>query len=279
MTVSQSIIHEDVKRALLEDGAKNDLTGELINKDTHGVAVLIARQSFILCGFEWFEQSFRQLDSEVTFQWFAKDGEGIKEKQTICEVKGNLRALLAAERTALNFLQMMSAVATKTFKFTKKICPPAKLLDTRKTLPGLRFAQKYAVKCGGGVNHRFGLYDAILIKENHIVACGSISKAIQHAKKIHPNKKIEVEVENFHELEEAFVMKPNVVMLDNFTLDELREAVSSRKDRTIMLEASGNIILDTIADVSATGVDYVSSGDITKSISAVDLSFLVSKKL
>lgn len=269
-----SIIEQDVEKALSEDIADGDITAALIPAHHTLEAKLIAREEGLLSGVPWFDKSFHLLDKTTEIEWFYQEGESFNNGDVLAKLKGNARVILTGERTALNFLQMMSGVATKTQRYVKAIKGKAILLDTRKTLPGLRYAQKYAVKCGGGQNHRFGLFDAFLIKENHIKAAGSISQAIQLAKERKKDHKIEVEVETFKELEEALSAKPDIIMLDNFDIESMAQAVSLKKDLEIKLEASGNITLQNIAEVAQTGVNYISTGDITKSVNAIDLSLL-----
>jgi len=226
----------------------------------------------VLCGTAWVDEVFAQLDSGIHIDWLANDGESISANQTLCTLVGNSRHLLTGERTALNFLQTLSATATQTQQFVRAITDTgAKVLDTRKTLPGLRTAQKYAVACGGGYNHRIGLFDAFLIKENHILAAGSIAAAIQTARKQQPAAKIEVEVENIEEVQQALDAGADQLLLDNMGLPLLREAVTINKGKSI-LEASGNVSLDTIRDIAHTGVDYISVGSLSKNIRAIDLS-------
>jgi nicotinate-nucleotide pyrophosphorylase (carboxylating) len=269
------IVRQNVISAIEEDRGTGDITSSLIPASTELTAKLIAKESFILAGLPWFNDTFFYLDKSINIEWFFKEGDKIQSGDRLAIINGNARNILIAERTALNFLQMMSGVATKTNLYVSKLKGVAALLDTRKTLPGLRIAQKYAVKCGGGENHRFGLYDAFLIKENHIKATGSITKAIDSAKKMNTSLKIEVEVETLNELKEAIEASPDVVMLDNFDIDGLLEAVKLNKDKRVKLEASGNVTIKNIEKISRTGVDYISVGSITKSVDAVDLSLLI----
>ncbi|PWV59565.1 carboxylating nicotinate-nucleotide diphosphorylase [Plasticicumulans acidivorans] len=268
----QNSIAEDVARALAEDVGGGDLTGELIPAANMANASVITREPAVICGREWFDEVFRQVDPATEVSWQVADGEHVAAGTLLCQLHGHARAILTGERTALNFLQTLSATATTTAQFVEKLQGTrARLLDTRKTLPGFRLAQKYAVRCGGGHNHRIGLYDAILIKENHIIAAGSISNAVGLAKRLHPQVKIEVEVETLDELAEALACAPSIIMLDNFSLELMREAVI-RTDGRIPLEASGNVNLNTLRAIAETGVDYISVGHITKDISAIDLS-------
>lgn len=266
-------INNNVERALAEDIGTGDLTALLVPKEKKLKACIVSRENTILCGSRWFEACFWHLASDTTIQWFFKDGETIQAEQIICEIEGSARALLTAERTALNFLQTLSAVAASTKRYVKAISGTnAVIVDTRKTLPGLRLAQKYAVKCGGGVNHRFGLYDGILIKENHIIAAGSIEQSLMNAKKIAPSESfIQIEVETLDELRAAIQAGAKMILLDNFTLSQLREA-RQLAGGDIILEASGNITLQNVTAVANTGVDRISIGSLTKDIKAVDLS-------
>ncbi len=270
-------INNNVKRALAEDIGTGDLTALVIPYEKKLKAWIVSREDTILCGVRWFEACFLQLAPDTVIRWFFKDGDTIHAKQKICEITGNARALLTAERTALNFLQTLSAVAAITKRYVNAISGTnAVIVDTRKTLPGLRIAQKYAVKCGGGVNHRIGLFDGILIKENHIIAAGSIEQALINAKKIAPSESfIQIEVETLDELRAAIMAGVKMVLLDNFSLDQLREAVIAAKQLVvehIVLEASGNITLKNVSAVANTGVDRISIGSLTKDIKAVDLS-------
>lgn len=226
----------------------------------------------MLCGTAWVTETFRQIDPSVELLWYFNDGDSLKADDLIVEVTGPARSLLTGERTALNFLQLMSAVATRTQYFVSKVgSNPMELIDTRKTIPGLRLAQKYAVTCGGGQNHRMGLYDAFLIKENHIAACGGIDKAVQAARVLAPNKLIEVETETIEELEQALQSGAEIIMLDNFSLEDTKKAVELSRGKA-KIEASGGINDDTLIDIAQAGVDYVSMGTLTKDIKAIDLS-------
>jgi nicotinate-nucleotide pyrophosphorylase (carboxylating) len=268
---------ETVSRAIAEDVGSGDITAQLIPIDTEENAKVICRESAVLCGTAWFDEVFKQLDSKIQITWQAQDGDIIRPNQVLCELKGSTRALLTGERTALNFLQLLSGTATKTQAYVKTISGTnACLLDTRKTLPGLRQAQKYAVCCGGGTNHRLGLYDAFLIKENHIVGAGSISKAVHTAKQKFPNFPVEVEVETLEQVKEALAASVDSLLLDNFSLSQLREAVALVNGK-IKLEASGGVSLESIRAIAETGVDFISVGAITKDVRAVDLSMLLEK--
>lgn len=268
-------LEEQVARALAEDIGSGDLTASLIPATRQARATVISRESAILCGRAWFDAVFRQLDPGITVTWRVDEGERVVPDQVLCEMSGGARTLLTGERTALNFLQLLSATATVTRRYVDAIAGTrARVLDTRKTLPGLRLAQKYAVLCGGGVNHRIGLFDAILVKENHIAAAGSIAAAVAHARDIAGRAIVEVEVENLDELNQALATDIDRVLLDNFTLEHLREAVRLTRatSRRVELEASGNVSLETIGPIAATGVDFVSIGGLTKHVQAVDLS-------
>ena len=266
-------ISSQVRAALKEDVGSGDLTSKLIRKNTRASAVVIAREDAVLCGTAWFDEVFKQLKSPVESKWQAKDGDTIKQDQLVCELEGSARALLTGERTALNFLQTLSGTATVTREYVTLLTGlKTKLLDTRKTLPGLRAAQKYAVLCGGGENHRMGLYDAILIKENHIAATGSIAEAINQAKKT--SATVEVEVEFLHQLEEALEAGADRILLDNFNTPKLVKAVALNRGRA-KLEASGNIHIKNLRSVAETGVDYISTGALTKHLHAIDFSMRI----
>ena len=261
-----------VRHALAEDIGTGDITATLIPAHAHARAQVIVREPAILCGTAWFDAVFRQLDRRVQVVWQARDGERLRPDQTLCQLRGPARSLLSGERAALNFLQTLSATATQTRAYVDAIAGTgARLLDTRKTLPGLRTAQKYATACGGAKNHRIGLFDAFLIKENHILASGGIAQAVARAREIAPGRPVEVEVEDLDELQQALVAAADIVMLDNMDLPALREAVAISAGRA-RLEASGNVDLTTIRAIAETGVDYVSVGAITKHVQAVDLS-------
>jgi nicotinate-nucleotide pyrophosphorylase (carboxylating) len=254
------------------------LTAALIAADDLAGATIISRGTFVLAGQAWVDEVFRQLDDNVHIDWYVSDGQTTEKDDVICKLVGNARALLTGERTALNFLQTLSAAATTTATFVQAIAgTQARILDTRKTLPGLRRAQKYAVSVGGGHNHRVGLFDAVLIKENHIKAAGGIGAALAIARENNEDVLIEVEVESTAELREALDAGATRVLLDNFSIDELQEAVGVNRDYGYVaaeLEASGNVTLDTIREIANTGIDYVSVGAITKHVEAADLSML-----
>lgn len=267
---------EQVKSALAEDIGAGDITAQLVPRDSLSAARVITREDAVLCGRTWFDEVFRQLDTGVVVTWQAADGDRVRADQTLCVVKGPSRSLLTGERTALNFLQALSGTATTTRLYVDAVSGTnCRILDTRKTLPGLRLAQKYAVRCGGGTNHRIGLFDAILVKENHIAAAGSIAAAVSAARTLNSKVLLEVEVENLDELDQALEAAVDRVLLDNFSLDDLRRAVSStrgHRNTGIQLEASGNMSLETLRNVAETGVDFISVGGLTKHVRAVDLS-------
>lgn len=268
-------IKQTVQFALQEDIGDGDITARLIPEQQQANARVICRQEAVICGVAWVNEVFRQVDSNVEINWLVKDGDKVTEDQPLYEMKGPARSLLTAERCALNFLQTLSATATTSAYYASLVeGTGVKLLDTRKTIPGLRNAQKYAVSCGGCFNHRIGLYDAFLIKENHIMACGSIASAVSTAKANEPGKPVEVEVESFAELEQALDAGADIIMLDNFDHAELRLAVAHNKQHTApaKLEASGGIDQDTLRSIAETGVDYISIGLLTKDCKAVDLS-------
>jgi nicotinate-nucleotide pyrophosphorylase (carboxylating) len=266
-------IKNNVQMALAEDIGTGDVTADLINKNAQSEATVICRNDAILAGKAWFHEVFQQIDPNINIKWDFDDSNRIPAGATLCTLSGNSRALLSGERAALNFLQTLSATATQTNQYVKTVEGTlARILDTRKTLPNLRLAQKYAVTCGGGKNHRIALYDMILIKENHIMAAGSITQAIQQARLLHPELKVEVETENLAEFGEASHAKADIIMLDNFNLDDMRTAVTENKGQSIKLEASGGVDLTTVRAIAETGVDYISVGQMTKDITAIDLS-------
>jgi nicotinate-nucleotide pyrophosphorylase (carboxylating) len=269
----------DVRRAvdlaLAEDIGSGDATAGLIAAETRATATVITREAAVLCGRPWFDACFRTLDPAVAIDWRAADGDRVSAGQTLCVLRGSARALLSAERCALNFLQTLSGTATVTARHVDALRGTrTRILDTRKTLPGLRVAQKYAVLCGGGANHRIGLFDAILIKENHIAAAGSLSAAVRDARALHPRLLLEVEVENFAELDEALAAGVDRIMLDEFPIGDLRRAVEHVGGR-IALEASGSVNLDNLRAIAETGVDFISIGALTKHVHAIDLSMRV----
>jgi nicotinate-nucleotide pyrophosphorylase (carboxylating) len=266
------LVRDDVERALREDVGAGDCTATLVPADTVLATRVVCREEAVLAGRAWFDETFRQVDAAVRVDWAADEGQRLAADQEICRLAGPARAILTGERTALNFLQTLSGTATRTRRYVDAVAGTgAVILDTRKTLPGLRRAQKYAVLCGGGANHRIGLFDAILVKENHIAAAGSIRAAVAAARALYPGLLLEVEVENLEQLDDAVQAGARRVLLDNFPLERLREAVRRYRGR-IGLEASGGIELETIRAVAETGVDFISTGDITKSVRAVDFS-------
>lgn len=270
--VDAAVIQADVARALAEDIGSGDLTADLLPADSQGKARVIVREAAVLCGQAWFDEVYRQVDPGVRVEWLARDGETVAAEQTLCHLQGPVRSLFTGERSALNFLQLLSGTATLARRYADAVAgTKTRILDTRKTIPGLRLAQKYAVRCGGASNHRLGLYDAILIKENHIYAAGSIPAALAAAQRLHPGVPTEIEVENLAQLEEALSAGAKQVLLDNFTLDQLRQAVALTQGRAT-LEASGNMEFDDLHQVAATGVDFISVGGLTKHVRAVDLS-------
>ncbi|MBU3696313.1 carboxylating nicotinate-nucleotide diphosphorylase [Dechloromonas sp.] len=270
-------ISRNVDAALAEDVGAGDLTASLVPGDRRVRATVISREDGVLCGTAWFDEVVRRCDPTAVVTWQAADGDRITANQLLCKIDGNGRALLTAERSALNFLQLLSAVASKARIYADRIVgTKAQVVDTRKTLPGLRIAQKYAVRAGGGGNHRLALWDAILIKENHIHAAGGIPQAMAAAQQVAATaadrcKFIQVEVENFEELQQALTAGAKMILLDNFSLDMLREAAQINVGRAV-LEASGNVSLETLRDIAETGVDRISIGSLTKDVRALDLS-------
>ncbi|MCQ4165167.1 carboxylating nicotinate-nucleotide diphosphorylase [Tahibacter harae] len=272
---SAALILADVRRALAEDLGSGDATAELLPPQAQASAYVITREAAVLCGQAWFEACFRELDPQVRITWFATDGDPVHPNQRFVELRGNARALVSAERCALNFVQTLSATATVTAAHAAAVAGTrTRILDTRKTIPGLRLAQKYAVRCGGGSNHRIGLFDAILIKENHIAAAGSLAAAVAAARASHPELLLEVEVENFEELHQALAAGVDRVMLDEFSDADLGRAVAEVAGRA-QIEVSGGVSLPRLAAIAATGVDFISVGALTKHVRAVDLSMRV----
>ncbi|MDJ0711215.1 MAG: carboxylating nicotinate-nucleotide diphosphorylase [Woeseiaceae bacterium] len=269
-----------VAAALAEDVGAGDLTAALVDAEAVVGAQIVARESLIVCGAPWVDEVFRQLDESIIIDWYIGDGQSAATDDVICKLVGPARALLSGERAALNFLQTLSGTATTTSAYVDAVADTgAKVLDTRKTIPGLRHAQKYAVHCGGGENHRIGLFDAILIKENHVKTAGGIGAALRRAGESSKDVLIEIEVESHDELLEALDAGASRVLLDNFSLDELRKAVEANETYGYLaaeLEASGNVTLETIGEIAATGVNYISCGALTKNVAAVDLSMLFS---
>jgi nicotinate-nucleotide pyrophosphorylase (carboxylating) len=259
---------------LAEDLGSGDITAAIIAENCKATAQLLTREPMVLCGREWFEAVFLHLDASIIIDWQVQEGEEVAENTQLCTLSGNARALLTGERTAMNLLQTLSATATISRQYAKAVAgTDCKVLDTRKTIPGLRLAQKYAVKCGGCFNHRIGLFDGVLIKENHIIAAGSIEKAVKIARE-QSTMPIEVEVENFEELQQALAAKPERIMLDNFSLADLRKAVEITAGK-VELEASGNVDLTTIRAIAQTGVNFISIGALTKNVQAIDLSMRI----
>lgn len=261
-----------VALALREDIGDGDITGELIDPDKKMTAYILGREEAICCGQTWVDAVFKAVDDRLSIDWKVSEGSACTANQIWVEISGSARSILTAERCALNFLQTLSGTATLSAQYAQKIAhTPVQILDTRKTLPGLRLAQKYAIKVGGCFNHRLGLYHAFLIKENHIAACGGIQAAIELAKKLQPEKIIEVEVENLTELHEAIKAKSDIIMLDNFSLAEIRQAVSLCQGQA-KLEVSGGVTEANLVELASTGIDYISIGALTKNIKAIDLS-------
>ncbi|WP_100643106.1 carboxylating nicotinate-nucleotide diphosphorylase [Alteromonas facilis] len=285
MELPDYITNDDISRlvtiSLEEDlggmaNADNDITANLISENTQASATLITREDMIVCGIPWANETFKQVDPSLTIHWHVQDGDVLAANQPLLEVSGSARSILTAERTVMNFLQTLSSTATQTHRYASLLSKTATtLLDTRKTIPSLRMPQKYAVLCGGGKNHRLGLFDAFLIKENHIAACGSIQLAVTKARDIAPGKPVEVEVESIEELTQALEAKADIVMLDNFPLHQIQQAVEINQGKC-KLEVSGNITDEDLQLLSATGVDYISSGALTKHVNAIDLSLRLS---
>jgi nicotinate-nucleotide pyrophosphorylase (carboxylating) len=251
------------------------VTAALIPAETRAHATLLTREEMLLCGSAWVDETFRQLDATITVEWRAREAQVVGANTVLCEIRGPARAILTGERSALNFLQTLSGTATTTRSYVAAVAGTAcRILDTRKTLPGLRLAQKYAVRCGGGQNHRMGLYDMMLIKENHIVAAGSITAAIRQARALNPGIPVEVEVESLAEFREALGMTPDVIMLDEFTHADMRTAVQQRNSAgsSTKIEASGGLDISSIRSVADAGIDYISVGSLTKHLRAIDLS-------
>ncbi len=279
MKVDSQIILQNVRCALQEDIGSGDVTAQLLAEDKHINAIIISRMPMVMCGQPWVDAVFSEVHPNIRVNWLVEEGAYISKPAYLCKVEGPVRSVLTAERTALNFMQTLSGTATQVLQFSQALAgSPTRLLDTRKTIPGLRHAQKYAVLCGGGVNHRHGLYDAVLIKENHIRSCGSITLAVEKAKELNPGLLIEVEVEDLIELEEALKARPNRIMLDNFNSEMIQAAVKMRHDKSIAYELSGGLDLDSIARLKDLGVDYISVGALTKHLQAIDLSLLVEKE-
>jgi nicotinate-nucleotide pyrophosphorylase (carboxylating) len=272
----RSVIEKNVSDALAEDLGKGDLTAEFISGSTTAIATIVTRESMVQAGRPWVDEVYRRFDANIDIEWLTEDGDRVHAGSSVARLNGPARALLSGERTALNFLQTLSATATVTAAYVDAVSGTAtKILDTRKTIPGLRLAQKYAVRCGGGVNHRIGLFDAILIKENHILSAGGIEAAIVEARRLHPGLPVEIEVESIHEMKQALRVGAERLLLDNFTVEQLREAVAvnvSEGHPPALLEASGGLTMETVEAVAGTGVDFISVGALTKNIRAIDLS-------
>ena len=272
LEILEEALLETVRTALTEDIGSGDITAALIPADSEAAASVICRETAVVCGMAWFNAVFMELDDRIEIRWMVKDGQQADPGQTLCTLQGPARAMLSGERTALNFLQTLSGTATLARSYADAVSGlPVRVLDTRKTLPGLRAAQKYAVRTGGCHNHRMGLYDGILIKENHIMAAGSIHRAVQEARKLNPALPVEIEVEDLDGVREALEAGANTLLLDNFDLADLEAAVALNQGKA-NLEASGGIDLDNLRAIAATGVDSISTGSLTKHLHAVDLS-------
>ena len=275
-TELSAVIRENVALALREDIGDGDLTAKLVGPAAAGEASITAREPMIMAGQPWVDEVCRQVDRSIDVEWLAADGDSIDAETVIGRLRGSARSILSAERTALNFLQLLSATATVTSRYVQAAAGSGcRILDTRKTIPGLRLAQKYAVRCGGGHNHRIGLFDAILIKENHIASAGSIAAAVEASRRLYPDLPVEIEVECIGELRQALAAKAERLLLDNFGVEQLAQAVAVNRaegDPPATLEASGGLELDDVAAVAATGVDYLSVGSLTKHVRAIDLS-------
>jgi len=274
----QADIESSVRQALKEDIRDGDITAMLIPEESMAIATVITREQAVVCGQPWVDEVFNQLDPKVEIEWLVRDGDDVQPDQVLFNLKGSARSLLTGERTALNFLQTLSGTATTARQYAKLVeGTDIKILDTRKTIPGLRLAQKYAVKVGGCHNHRIGLYDAFLIKENHIAACGGINKAVEKAKEIAPEKPVEVEVESLDELQQVLDAKADIVMLDNFDLEMIQQAITLNSGQA-KLEVSGNLEIENITKKAIKGIDYLSSGSLTKHCKAVDFSLRITTK-
>ena len=273
----QQDIQRAVRHALLEDldgtlDPNADITAQLIPADKQGSATVITREAGVFCGTAWVNEVFAQLGGQITIEWLVKDGDHLEPNQRLFRLHGPARVLLTGERTALNFVQSLAGVASQVARYVQELAGThCRLLDTRKTVPGLRTALKYAVTCGGGNNHRMGLFDAYLIKENHIMACGGIAQAVAKARELNPGKRVEVEVENLEELQQALAAQADVIMLDNFEVPMMEQAVAITAGQA-KLEISGNVTLQTIRRFAQTGVDFISVGALTKHVHALDLS-------
>ena len=271
MNLQQHIV-KDIELALKEDVGSGDISALLIDENKLLRTRLLVREEAILCGTAWFEQAFKQCDEGIHLDWQAQDGDQVSADSVVCRISGPARAILTAERTALNFLQTLSGTATTTRYYVDKISQTkCRILDTRKTIPHLRLAQKYAVTCGGGLNHRIGLFDAYLIKENHLAACGSIRQAVERGRALHSDKLLEVEVETLEQLQQAIEANVDRALIDNFSLEEMKQAVKMTSNQ-IQLEASGNITDESLFNIANTGVDFISIGALTKHVRAIDFS-------
>lgn len=270
------LVNASICNTLAEDVGSGDISAELIDSQVTAMAKVICKEQAVLCGVDWFTSVFRQLDPQIDVRWLAKEGEQVDINQCVVELTGCARSLLTGERSALNWLQTLSGTATVVRSYLDCLQDTTVvLLDTRKTLPGLRYAQKHAVKVAGGCNHRMGLYDAYLIKENHIASCGSIKRAISQAKELHSDKVVEVEVESLEQLAEAIDAAADIIMLDNFNLEQIKQAVTVNQHR-VKLEVSGDVSLANIAAIAATGIDFISVGALTKHVRAIDFSMRLS---
>ena len=269
------LVNQSVFTAMLEDIGNGDLTALLIPETNHAEATIISREDAVICGIDWVEACFHHVNKDIKIKWLVNEGEKVSANQLLCKISGNARAILTAERCALNFLQTLSAVATHTRLYVLAASgTKVEILDTRKTIPGLRLAQKYAVTVGGGSNQRLALYDGVLIKENHIAAAGGIAAALEQAKSLNKNTNIQIEVENFDELNQALTAGATSILLDNFSIPDMREAVIINQGRA-KLEASGNVNLSSVRAIALTGVDRISIGALTKNIRAIDLSLRI----
>ncbi len=277
-SIPYAIIQSQVAQALAEDIACGDLTAGLIPENNHSTAHLISRETAILCGIDWFTEVFQQLDKNIEINWYCHDGDSLENNQKVCSISGNARQILTGERSAMNFLQTLSGTATSTQQYVRQLGNTSvKLLDTRKTIPGLREAQKYAVKCGGAYNHRHGLFDGVLIKENHIMAAGSITHAVANARNSIPHTlKIEVEVETLEEVTEALNAGADILLLDNMDNTQLEQAIELNHGRTL-LEVSGNITMQRLKELGQLSIDFISTGAITKHVKAIDFSLRFEK--
>lgn len=273
-----SDLSDQVARALREDIGSGDITAALISARSQARARVLCREPAVLCGAPWFNETFRQLDPAVEIRWRFHDGASVAADTILCDLHGPARAILTGERTALNFLQLLSATASLTHRYVEAVTGTScRILDTRKTIPGLRSAQKYAVRCGGGANHRLGLYDMVLIKENHIAAAGSIAAAVAAARSHSAQVRVEVEAENLEQVAQGLAACADIIMLDNFNIEQMRAAVALNRahERPVQLESSGGVTLESLRAIAETGVDYISVGSLTKNIAAIDLSMRI----